>query len=176
MPARITGTINFGNDRFGMRVLGFGDLDAGIRALAKLIPGGQVAEALEEGAWEFAIKAIQNAHAQGLYDKGDLVKAIKPLKVNQFRVDLIVDIVYGAAHEFGLEQQVITDRQRRFFWAMYADKGEPMWKALALSQTYTIPMKPYFRPAIRDGATQKRAAQTAAGALAWRVAQNVRAV
>jgi hypothetical protein len=170
----VTDGVYFGDAQFGMRVLGLKQLDAGIRTLAKFVPGGDVADALEEGAWEFVIKAVQNAHAQGLYKKGDLVKAIKPKKINQFVVDLIVDIVYGAVHEFGLEQQVITDRQRRFFWAMYADTGEDMWKALALSTTYTIPMRSYFRPAVRDGTTQRRAALVAGQALAAKVAQRVR--
>ena len=42
----------------------------------------------------------------------------------------------------------ITERQRRFFWARWYATGDEMWKALALSVTYTIPARPYLRPAI----------------------------
>jgi hypothetical protein len=86
--------------------------------------------------------------AQGLYDTMALWESIEPRKVNQYRVDVRVGVEYGAAHEYGLENQRITDRQRRFFWAKWAETGDEMWKALALSETYTIPARPYLRPAV----------------------------
>ncbi len=64
-----------------------------------------------------------------------------------FEVDVIVGVVYGAAHEFGVTV-TITPKQRRFFWAMFKKTETDMWRALALSTTYTIPARPYLRPAI----------------------------
>jgi hypothetical protein len=100
-------------------------------------------------------QAQQNVMKQGLYDTMELHDSIKPIKVNQFRVDVEVGAGHGAVHEFGLEKQVITPRQRRFFWAKFAETGDEMWKALALSETYTIPARPYLRPAADE---QKHAA------------------
>lgn len=145
---------------FRQKVLGLDDLDRNLKAVAGLVPGGELADALADGAWDIAIRAKQNAKAQGLMDTGDLIASIQPRKINQFRVDVEVGVVYGAVHEFGLENQVITDRQRRFFWAMHAETGDGMWKALALSDTYTIPARPYLRPAID---TEKRSAIEHAG-------------
>lgn len=64
-------------------------------------------------------------------------------------IDVGTNVVYAATQEFGLANQVITDKQRRFFWAKWAETGEPMWRALALSYDYTIPAHPYLRPALR---------------------------
>jgi len=103
-----------------------------------LIPGAEV----------IAEQARNNILSQGLVDSGDLYDAIIVFKVNQWMAGVKVDIVYGAVHEYGLENQVITPKQRSFFWAKFAQTGEPMWRALALSYSYTIPARPYLRPAI----------------------------
>lgn len=135
-------------------------LDDKLKKIALTIsPQSGIADSLETGAWIIALQARDNALAQGLYDSGDLVDSIRPRKINQFRVDILVDVPYGAAHEFGVTV-MITPKQRRFFWAMYSLTGNDMWKALALSITYTIRAKPYLRPAID---TRKAAAIRAAG-------------
>jgi phage gpG-like protein len=36
---------------------------------------------------------------------------------------------------FGTRNQVITKRQRAFFWWKFKEEGRPMWKAMALSTT-----------------------------------------
>jgi len=100
---------------------------------------------------EIVWQAQQNVMAQGLYDTMALHDSIKPVKVNQYRVDVQAgdeEVVWAAVHEFGLDKQIITDRQRAFFWAMWSAEGDEMWKALALSETYTIPARPYLRPAV----------------------------
>jgi len=135
---------------FGEKAMGIGQFDKAVKAIVKTMSGDQVADALAEAAKLIMIQAIQNAHAKGLYKRGNLIKSIGVKKVNQFRVDIVVEVVYGAVHEYGLEKQRITPRQRRFFWAMYASTGDEMWKALALSATYTIPARPYVRPAIES--------------------------
>lgn len=136
-------------------VIGLKDLDANLRAIAKVVGGAELADSLEKGAMEIVWQAQQNVMAQGLYDTMALHDSIKPVKVNQYTVNVEVGVVYGAVHEYGLDQQKITDRQRAFFWAMWAAEGDEMWKALALSDTYTIPARPYLRPAVDE---QKHAA------------------
>jgi len=120
-----------------------------IVALGHAIPGSDLADCIEDGAWVIALQARDNAVAKGLFDTGNLIDGIKPRKINQYRVDVRVDAVYGAAHEFGVTVE-ITPRQRRFFWAKWSETRNPMWKALALSATYTIPERAYLRPAIDE--------------------------
>lgn len=76
--------------------------------------------------------------------------------------EVVFDIVYAAVHEYGLPNQPITDRQRAFFWAMWYQEHDEMWKALALSETYTIPARPYLRPAVDE--TRAEVAEAAAEA------------
>lgn len=132
---------------FKRETIGLKDLDKKFKILRKLIPGDVLVDSIEAGAWVIALAARDNAVAHGLIESGDLIDSIKPRKINQFRVDIEVGVPYGAAHEFGVTVE-ITDRQRAFFWAKFAETGEDMWKALALSDTYTIPARPYLRPAI----------------------------
>jgi len=87
-------------------------------------------------------------------------------------VDIEFDIVYSAVHEYGLYNQVITPRQRRFFWAMWNQTKDEMWKALALSVTYTIPPRPYLRPAIDE--TRREAMRDTAWALRHKLAKQLR--
>lgn len=136
---------------FKVKAVGFGQLKQGLRAIAReFSPQAGIADSLEYGAWVIALQARDNAVEQGLFKSGELIDSIVPRRVNQFRVDVMVNVVYGAVHEFGLENQVITPKQRRFFWYQYALTGDEMWLALALSATYTIPARPYLRPAIDE--------------------------
>lgn len=132
--------------------LGFKDLEANLKAIARaVIPQSGLANALAVGANSILEKAQDNIIAHGLVDKGDLVNSPKVVKINQFRVDIVFDVVYAAAHEFGLPDQEITDKQRRFFVAMGIKTKDPMWWALSAKDTYTIPARPYLRPAIDEG-------------------------
>jgi len=146
-------------------VIGFKDLNKSIKELARAVSGSDLADALKDGAWEIVDQARDNARAQGLEKTGALIQAIRPVAINQYRVDIIVDVPYGATQEFGLAEQRITDLQRRFFWYMWSWDKDPVWRALALSETYTIPAKPYMRPAIDDPQTKKRAAEMTARTL-----------
>lgn len=133
---------------FKLKVTGFGQLSKNLQAIGgRISPQSGLADCLEDGAWIIALEARDNAVKQGLIKSGALVDSILPVKINQYRVDVRVGVVYGAAHEFGVTV-AITPKQRRFFWAMFIQTGDTMWKALALSATYTIPAKPYVRPAI----------------------------
>lgn len=130
------------------KVKGLTQLETGFRNIGRAMPGAPLAEALEDGASIIVLAAQDNVLANDLVQTLELHDSIHVVKVNQSRVDIEVGAVHGAAHEFGLEDQPITDLQRAFFWAKFMETGDPMWKALALSQTYTIPAQPYLRPAV----------------------------
>jgi len=130
------------------RVLGVKELTGYFLALAREAPGKITAEMVRQGAEVILEAAKANVRANFENQTGALENSGKVVLVNQYSADIVFDIVYSAVHEYGLENQVITERQRRFFWAMYSETGEDMWKALALSRTYTIPARPYLRPAI----------------------------
>ena len=139
-------------------VIGLKDLEANLKAIAAVMSGAELADSLAKGAQEIVWQAQGNMMAQGLHESGDLYDSGRTKKINQYRVDVVFgskEILYAAVHEYGLDRQVITDRQRRFFWAKYAETKDDMWKALALSVTYSIPARPYLRPAID---TAKKAA------------------
>ena len=143
---------------FKQEVIGLKDLEKNLKAIAQVIGGAELADSLAKGAMEIVWEAQKNVMAQLLHESGDLHDSIKPVKINQYRVDVQAgnkDVPYAAVHEFGLPNQPITDKQRRFFWARYMETKDNMWKALALSMTYSIPARPYLRPAID---TAKRAA------------------
>ncbi len=96
-------------------------------------------------------KAVQkNIVERGLVDTGNMLQETQTVAAGQFSAATVVNVPYAAAHEYGLRNQIITDRQRAFFWAKWSATGDSMWKALALSTTYTIPARPYFRPAIAE--------------------------
>lgn len=134
---------------FKMEVVGYRQLTENCKRISKIVRGAELADSLAKGAEKIAEQARQNVMAQGLYDTGALRDSIGVLKISQYRVDVRVRVVYGAVHEFGFTG-TITPRQRRFFWAKFMATGDDMWKALALSTTYTIPMRAYLRPALDE--------------------------
>lgn len=96
----------------------------------------------------------QRATGKAPRDTGRLKRSItrgdpKPTGKNRWGIDVGTNVIYAAAQEFGFTG-VITDKQRRFFWAKSADTGNPMWRALALSTEYTIPAHPYLNPALDE--------------------------
>lgn len=136
---------------FKVKALGFAELDRKFQALGRLVsPQVGVAESLSFGAEVIRIMAMDNAVAQGLIESGALIDSIVTVKVNQYRTDVRVAVPYGAIHEYG-GTVTITEKQRGFFWAMWIKTNDPMWKALALSETYTIKARSYVRPAIDEG-------------------------
>ena len=132
-----------------MNVLGLADLRRNLAALEYVItdPRRGIAEELEHALNETVIPEAQRKVWELFNTEGDFPSRIKTRRVNQYRVDVEVDAVYGAVHEYG-GTFTITPRQRRFFWYKWYETEDEMWKALALSVTYTIPARPYLRPAI----------------------------
>lgn len=156
---------------FQRNVLGLKDLTDNLKRIAKVVGGAELADSLGTGAQEIVWQAQQNVMAQGLYDTMALHGSIRVVKVNQYTVKIVVDKVYGAVHEYG-GTFTITERQRKFFWAKWYESGNRMWKALALSTTYTIPARPYLRPAIDE--MKKAAILTTAQSLGGKIAHCVK--
>lgn len=132
-----------------MQVLGLKDLEISLRNIVGTVinPQGGISDILAD-ALEDTVLAQAKRNVWRLFDTdGDFPERIVIRKVNQYRVDIEVRAPYGAVHEYGGTFE-ITARQRRFFWAMFVNTEDEMWKALALSVTYTIPARPYLRPAI----------------------------
>lgn len=80
---------------------------------------------------------------------GKMYKSVHVVRVSKEEVEVREGpLPQIFAQEFGLPNQPITAKQRRFFWAKFVETGESMWRALALSKTYTIPARPHFRPGV----------------------------
>ena len=133
-----------------MKVIGYQEVHDKFGRILKAFSPPQTAQLMLHGAEVMAEAVRDNILAQELVDSGDLYDSIEAYIINQYAAGVKTDLVYAAVHEFGLENQPITEKQRRFFWAMFASTNDDMWKALALSQTYTIPARPYMRPAIDE--------------------------
>ena len=115
--------------------------------------GAKVENGIKRGLILSGQLVAQRATRKAPRDTGRLKRSItkgNPYTTGPQRwaIDVGTNIEYAAAQEFGLLNQPITDRQRRFFWAKHKETGEGMWKALGLSQTYTIPAQPYLHPAV----------------------------
>lgn len=136
---------------YGATVVGAKELNAQFGRILNAFSPPEVAQIMLRGAEELAEEVKDHILQQGLVDEGTMYDSVKPYKVNQYSAGVEVDTPYAAVHEFGLEHQIATAKQIRFFWAKYAETGDEMWKALALKGWYTIPARPYFRPAVDTG-------------------------
>lgn len=134
-----------------MTVVGAKELDAQFGQILNAFTPPQVAKLMTVGAEVIAEEVKDHILQQGLVDSGDMYDKTKAVSVNQYSAGVKVDVPYAAVHEFGLQHQVATAKQIRFFWAKYRETGDGMWRALALKGWYTIPARPYFRPAIDQG-------------------------
>lgn len=116
----------------------------------------------------------QRAQAKSPRDTGRLKRSLtrgEPFQSGPSRwaIDIGTNVIYAAAQEFGYSGHV-TEKQRRFFWAMWYTTNNPMWRALALSEKYTIPAQPYLRPALDESGDEIRRLVLASvlGALTYR--------
>lgn len=132
-------------------VVGAAELEAKFGQLLKAFKPPQVASIMLRGAQAIAEVIKDHILSQDLVESGDMYNAVKAEKQNQFSAAVSVNVPYAAVHEYGLKNQVATARQIRFFWAMWRSTRDGMWKALALKGSYTIPARPYYRPAIDEG-------------------------
>lgn len=75
----------------------------------------------------------------------------------RLRMEKGTNVVYAYIHEFGGTITIpVTTKARGFFWAMWYETGDDMWKAMALSKksVFKINMRarPYLGPALTDEA------------------------
>jgi len=130
------------------KIVGLDELTGYFKRLAREAKGQMMNHAVDAGASVILEAAKANIRANFEPGTGHLEDSGEVSISNNTRADIAFMAVYAAVHEYGLQRQPITDRQRRFFWAMWNAERDDMWKALALSQTYTIPARPYLRPAV----------------------------
>ena len=156
-----------------MKVVNLKELGDSLSRISQAIvdPQSGIVDALDKGATDHIVPQAKAYIYEKFDTSGDFPSAVKTRKINQFRVDVIVERIYAAVHEYGGSFPV-TDKQRGFFWAKHMETGDDMWKALALSTTYTIPPRPYLRPAIDE--KQQAAIKAAAWELRHTIAKAVR--
>lgn len=134
---------------FKWRLIGYKDFNAAMQDVMQAVNGHNLVESLAAGGQVILYQIQENILEQELYKSGHLYDSVEIVKVNQYAIDVLVGAEYGAVHEFGYTG-VITPKQRAFFWAKWYETSDTMWKALALSTTYTIPARPYVRPAVDE--------------------------
>lgn len=132
-----------------MQVFGLREMRDNFAAIEYILmdPRRGIAEEIEHALNETVIPEAKRNVWELFNTEGNFPERIQTRKVNQYRVDIEVRAVYAAVHEYG-GTFTITPRQRAFFWHKWYETQDEMWKALALSVTYTIPARPYLRPAI----------------------------
>jgi len=139
-------------------VTGVKGLQQKFRAMAKRVGGGERAEMCLRGAEVIAEETRQNILRQDLIESWALYNSVEAFKVNQWTAGVSVGKgsvarFYAATHEYGLDNQPITERQRRYFlWR--CSEGEEMFCAMANKSTYTIPRRPYFGPALMSARSE----------------------
>jgi phage gpG-like protein len=136
-----------------VQIKGLDVFTAQMKRVASMIPQGDISDILVSGGNVIVEEAKDNVLRQGLVDTGALYDSIIAVPVGRTKVDILVNVPYGAVHEYGLPKGgkgmfSATAKQIRFFWAKYMETGNEMWKALALKKGYTIPPRPYVTPAI----------------------------
>ncbi|OQX65417.1 MAG: hypothetical protein B5M51_00805 [Anaerolinea sp. 4484_236] len=132
-----------------MRAIGFRDLDKTLKSIVQEVvhPQTGIVDVMEEALKYIIIPGVRKNIRELFHTTGDFPKGVGTKKINQYQVDLVVNRVYAAIQEYGGTIRV-TERARGFFWYKFASTGDEMWKALALSKTFTIPSRPYVRPAL----------------------------
>ncbi len=132
------------------RLKGFDKLTKDLNQIAKFVANNKV-ELLLEPATELSLSVKKQILTKGLIDTKTLLHSVH-IRVSGETVEVVEGpLAYVLAQEYGLFNQKITPRQRGFFWYSYKQSGDEMWKALALSDTYSIPATPHFRPGITMG-------------------------
>ncbi len=126
-----------------------------------------------EGVVQHLRTAIDRALARGTHkiktkDGGLRSSLATEVKVSGFNVEGLVgsNLAYARIQEEGGTINV-TDKMKRFAWFKYGETGNLMWKAIALSESITIPAHWYMRNTLKD---EKRSVlQIFEGRLAQRI-------
>lgn len=118
------------------------------RAIANVVRATQNTGPMLKAAADQTIVPNAQSNVRANFETtGDFPARIRSHVDGPKRASIIVWAIYAAVQEYG-GTFTITPRQRRFFWAKFIETRDPMWRALALSVDYTIPARPYLRPAI----------------------------
>ncbi len=81
-----------------------------------------------------------------LVQSGHLVNSISS-QITGNQIEVGTNLKYAKIHHFGgIINQTVTTRQRKFFWAMYYETNNEMWKFSALAKNINIPItaRPYM--------------------------------
>lgn len=106
-----------------------------------------IAPSLKFAADQTIVPNAQSNVRSNFETTGDFPERIRSQVDGPSEASIIVWAIYAAVQEYG-GTFTITPRQRAFFWAKWHETRDEMWKALALSTSFTIPARPYLRPAI----------------------------
>lgn len=131
-------------------VKGLGELQAAINAEINKLEARK-STALRAGGDVIAERIKHKMYGLFEIGTGKMYKSVHVTTVSKEEVEVREGpLPYVFAQEFGLPNQPITPKQRRFFWAKFFETANSMWRALALSATYTIPARPHFRPGVDE--------------------------
>lgn len=104
-----------------VEIEGLDELKAQLDLIASRMTSG-VAVALLAGGDVIVDSIKSKILERGLIDSGDLYNSVKAEAATESEVVVSEGpLAYVFAHEFGLRNQIITERQRKFFWAKYKD-------------------------------------------------------
>ena len=142
-------------------VLGVVELNAQLARLSRQVGGPGTGRALFEGGLVIERGVKERIKQQGLIDTGNYRASVEAVKISDSEVDVTSGVVYAATHEFG-DSRPVTPKQRRFFWAMFADTGDPMWRAMAMTDKLNYPARPHWRPTLRQDTGKAKDAIAAA--------------
>jgi hypothetical protein len=86
-------------------------------------------------------------------------ESIRKVRITKtkFEAEAGTKVPYAPAHEFGTPARtdLVTSKQRKFFWAMFFKTNEPKWKGAALSKGIhrkTYGGRPFLAPAMVETA------------------------
>lgn len=141
-------------------VVGAVELDNNLRAMARLVDGPKVMDALMQGGFVIERAAKENVQEQGLIDTGKLRASIRTQPAAGEKAVLVgTNVVYAAIHEFGgVLQPTVTAKMRGWAWHMYKQTGDGKYKGMALTKkgklNIHLPARPYLRPAADENKVQ----------------------
>lgn len=121
---------------------------SGIRRARNMGRPPFITKALVEGGEVLRDEIKKNIAATPLVDTWELYDSVEVRVPDAFEVHVVVDKPYAHAHEYGYKQKEITPKQKGYFWHMYRETGDKMWKCMALKGSYTITRKGYVREAV----------------------------
>ena len=78
-----------------------------------------------------------------LLNTGSLRDNIRYELLGNHNIRIIDDVEYSSFQQDGFTQ-IITDKQRSFFWSKYYSTKDVRWKYLACATTFTVPSRKFI--------------------------------